>query len=150
MSLDVYLTLKDNQVPRPDKRIFVREDGQTKEISRAEWDAKNPGREPVTLESDDDSDEVYSANITHNLGKMADEAGIYEYLWRPDEVGITKASQLIDPLSIGLSTLKSYPERFKKYNPENGWGNYEGLVGFVESYLEACKQFPDADVNAWR
>jgi hypothetical protein len=25
---------------------------------------------------------VYNANITHNLGKMA-EAGLYEALWRP-------------------------------------------------------------------
>lgn len=150
MSLDVYLTLKDNQIPRPDKRIFVRENGQTKEISRAEWDTKNPGHEPVTLEPDDDSDEVYSANITHNLRKMASEAGLYEHLWRPDEIGIAKASQLINPLSVGLSTLKRYPERFKKYNPENGWGNYQGLISFVENYLEACRQFPDADVSVWR
>ena len=28
-------------------------------------------------------EEVYGANITHNLGKMAAEAGIYEALWRP-------------------------------------------------------------------
>ena len=26
---------------------------------------------------------VYGANITHNLGQMADKAGIYEALWRP-------------------------------------------------------------------
>ena len=34
---------------------------------------------------------AYSANITHNLGKMAEEAGIYKHLWRPEEIGITKA-----------------------------------------------------------
>jgi hypothetical protein len=28
-------------------------------------------------------EEMYSANITHNLGDMASEAGIYEALWRP-------------------------------------------------------------------
>ena len=27
-------------------------------------------------------DYVYQANITHNLGKMAEEAGIYKALWR--------------------------------------------------------------------
>jgi hypothetical protein len=26
---------------------------------------------------------VYNANITHNLGKMAEKAGLYETLWRP-------------------------------------------------------------------
>jgi hypothetical protein len=150
MSLDVYLTLKDNQVPRPDKKIFVRESGQTKEISRAEWDAKNPGREPVTLESDDDSDEVYSANITHNLGKMADEAGLYKYLWRPEEVGVTHARQLIDPLTDGLRGLHNDPPKFWKHNPENGWGDYAGFVRFVDAYLEACKQYPDAEVSVSR
>lgn len=29
--------------------------------------------------------ELFEANITHNLNKMAKEVGIYEYLWRPDE-----------------------------------------------------------------
>ena len=28
-------------------------------------------------------DELYSANITHNLTGMADAAGIYMHLWRP-------------------------------------------------------------------
>lgn len=31
--------------------------------------------------------EVFSANITHNLGEMADKAGIYKACWRPEEIG---------------------------------------------------------------
>ena len=149
MSLDVYLTLKGAQLPK-DKQIFIREDGMTKAISHNEWYARFPDREPVTLEPDDESDEVYSANITHNLNKMAREAGIYEHLWRPEEIGITKANQLIVPLSAGLIILRSDPERFQKLNPENGWGNYVGLVKFVENYLDACKKYPDAEVYASR
>ena len=49
-----------------------------------------------------DGDEVYSRNITHNLNKMAEAAGIYTVLWRPDENGITKAHQCIEPLRTGL------------------------------------------------
>ena len=60
---------------------------------------------------------VHSANITHNLNKMAGEAGIYKHLWRPDKIGITKAEQLVEPLRAGLEILKSDPERFKKFNP---------------------------------
>lgn len=29
---------------------------------------------------------IYDANITHNLGEMAAEAGLYEALWRPAEM----------------------------------------------------------------
>lgn len=94
--------------------------------------------------------EVYDANITHNLGKMADKAGIYEYLWRPEEKEVKVAEQLIYPLEKGLELLKKEPEYFKQFNPENGWGSYERLIEFVEKYLQACKDNPDADVRASR
>ena len=94
--------------------------------------------------------EVFSANITHNLNKMADEAGIYKHLWRPDEIGITQAGQLIEPLRRGLADLKARPEYYERFNPESGWGSYATLVRFVEEYVAACEQHPDADVGVWR
>ena len=89
----------------------------------------------------------YSRNITHNLGRMASEAGIYEHLWHPFNLGITKASALITPLRDGLELMKSDPPRFKKFNPVNGWGDYDGLVDFVKEYLAACEANPDANVT---
>ena len=94
--------------------------------------------------------EIYSDNITHNLGDMAKEAGIYMHLWRPEEIGITKANELIVPLSEGLALLKSEPERFKKYNSPNGWGMYEHFVPFVKNYLEACLKNPNAKIDISR
>lgn len=94
--------------------------------------------------------EVYSSNITHNLGKMAREAGIYEHLWRPEEIGVAKAAQLIKPLEEGLELLKREREHFEKFNAPNGWGMYEHFVPFVERYLEACRENPDADVSVSR
>lgn len=32
----------------------------------------------------EETEDVYWANITRNLNKMASEAGIYEALWRPE------------------------------------------------------------------
>lgn len=94
--------------------------------------------------------EVYSRNITHNLTEMAEEAGIYYELWRPEEKGITIAKQLIEPLTKGLDELKKAPVFFSKFNPSNRWGDYDGLVKFVEDYLNACKQCPDAEVEVSR
>jgi hypothetical protein len=96
------------------------------------------------------SETFYSFNITHNLNTMADKAGIYNHLWRPEEIGITKAHQLIEPLGKGLADLKARPDYFKQFNAENGWGVYENLVKFVEDYLEACKEYPDSNVSADR
>ena len=99
--------------------------------------------------------EVYWANITHNLGKMASKVkcgkySLYEYLWKPDEIKIKTAKQLIKPLTEGLAELKSKPKKYEKYNSPNSWGMYENFVPFVEKYLEACKENPDAEVYASR
>lgn len=152
MSLDVYLKVKSGSAGLLGSGIFIREDGQTKEISREEWDRRYPGRDPVvvTLPEGNGYSRVYDANITHNLGLMADAAGIYKHLWRPDENSITHARQLIEPLRDGLATLQSDPDRFRALNPENGWGSYEWLVEFVAGYLAACIAYPEAEVSVSR
>jgi hypothetical protein len=94
--------------------------------------------------------DVHSDNITHNLNGMANAAGIYQALWRPEEIGITHAHQLIPILEKGLEKLLADPEEYKSFNPANGWGDYEGLVTFVENYLESCRQYPDAEVEVSR
>lgn len=102
--------------------------------------------------------EVYSANITHNLGKMAARVQLrngdtlYEILWRPEHCDppYKKAEELIEPLTEAYRILVGDPEKYKKYNPENGWGTYEGLCNFVCNYRNACEQEPDADVSTCR
>ncbi len=152
MSLDVYLTMPELVKAAGGSGIFVREGGQTVEISREEWNAKHPGQEPVTFDRGEDyeTDEAYSANVTHNLGRMAEEAGIYKHLWRPDEIGVTKARQLIEPLSIGLALMKQEPQRFIALNPSNNWGSYDGFIPWIERYLEACCRYPEAEVSVSR
>lgn len=115
------------------------------------------------------SEELYWANITHNLGKMAGKAGIYEALWRPyrlrkdfketdnydeeykfEKSVVIHAKDIIDVLEKGLKKLKSKPVYFEKFNSENGWGMYEHFVPFVEKYLEACKENPEAIIEVSR
>lgn len=97
-----------------------------------------------------DKGTVFSANITHNLTGMADAAGIYEACWRPEEIGIAKAADLVEPLSKGLELLISDPDRFRQYDSPNGWGLYDNFVLWVAKYLEACRCHPDAMVETCR
>jgi len=97
-----------------------------------------------------DNEELYWANITHNLGEMADEAGIYLALWRPEDLNIDTAKALIPILTSGLNRLKNNPDYYKKYNPSNGWGKYENLVSFIKEYLEACNDNPEAIIEISR
>ncbi len=94
--------------------------------------------------------EVYECNVTHNLCAMAEEAGLYKAIWRPEELDYSRASQLVYPLSRGLTALRADPDKFKELNPENGWGDYDGLVALVEGYLQACIDNPHARVEACR
>lgn len=93
---------------------------------------------------------VFERNITHNLAEMADKAGLYKCMWRPEEIGITEAGDLILLLEAGLEKLLSDPDYYKIFNPPNGWGSYDGLVDAVTEYLQACKDAPDAEIRVGR
>jgi hypothetical protein len=100
---------------------------------------------------------LYTSNITHNLGEMANKANIYNALWRPyklhgyddkfEELDITYAKEIIDILEKGLKDMKNKPEYYKKYDSTNGWGLYIHFVPFIEKYLNACKKYPDAIIK---
>lgn len=95
-------------------------------------------------------EENYSSNITHNLTRMADAAGIYEALWRPEEIGITEAHQLIEPLTKAVADMKANPEKYKEFNATNGWGTYEQFIPWIEQYLTACIEYPNSIVEVSR
>jgi hypothetical protein len=99
---------------------------------------------------------VYSGNVTHNLGKMAGEVKLsndktlYDILWRPEEHGFYFAREISELLDEGWNILLSDPEKYKRYNPENGWGSYEGLCDFVYKYRNACWDNPEAELSVSR
>ncbi len=104
----------------------------------------------LCYKNDEHFTEVFERNITHNLGEMAEKAGIYKALWRPEEDGFVKAKDIIEILEKGLKLLKGNPKKFEKYNSPNGWGMYEHFVPFVEAVLEACKEYPNAIIEVSR
>jgi len=99
---------------------------------------------------------VFSLNITHNLGKMAGEVQLsngktlYDVLWRPDENDYYTAEDISELLDEGWNILLSDPEKYKKFNPENGWGEYDGLCNFVYEYRNACWDRPSAELRISR
>lgn len=97
-----------------------------------------------------DGEDVFWHNITHNLGRMASEAGFYKQLWRPEENEIETAGQLAPHIEDGLRRLKCSPKKYKKFNSDNAWGTYEDFVPWLEKLLAACKEYPDAIVRVSR
>lgn len=134
------------------------------DLIRKRWISYDEGK---THEEEEEI--VYSANITHNLNKMATAAGLYEALWRPyllkteidfgddyqaewefEESQTILAKELIPAIENGLKALKADPEGYKKFDSPNGWGVYDNFVPFVENYLNACKEYPEAIVKTCR
>ena len=93
---------------------------------------------------------VFRANITHNLAKMAEAANIYYELWRPDAIEITQAKELIEPLTKAIEDMKKHKEQYEKNNSPNGWGLYDNFVPWLERYIEACKEYPNAIIEVSR
>ncbi len=121
-----------------------------------------------TLEPQRES--LYWANITHNLGKMAKEAGIYEALWRPyllkegynipesdyqaeykfEEENPVRGYEIIPVIEKGLEDMIARPAHYKTFDSPNGWGLYKHFVPFIEKYLEALKEYPESFVECSR
>jgi hypothetical protein len=93
------------------------------------------------------SEEVYNSNITHNLNKMAAEAGIYRLLWYPEEEDITYAEQLIEPLEKAIEDMESRPEHYKTFDSPNGWGLYVNFLPWLKRLLDACVKHPDSTIR---
>lgn len=156
MSLNIWLVDPKTTMTRPANRIFVRENGQTVELSNEEWNLRFPDRpilpNSIYKKTLEETAEVWSGNITYNLGRMARQLtwgkrpSLYDVLWNPVEHHCLVARDIIPFLKEALYRLKFDPEYYKRFNPPNGWGTYEVLVDFVQSYLMACRQFPDATI----
>lgn len=94
--------------------------------------------------------DVFEANITHNLTRMADEAGLYRPLWEPETLGVDYAGDLVGVLQDGISKLAKDREHFEQFNPPNGWGDYDSLLGFAKECLRACREYPNARIRVCR
>ncbi len=94
--------------------------------------------------------QVYDCNITHNLGAMAAAAGIYGCLWRPEENGIRTAEDMVGLLEAGIAWLETHEAEARAMEPENKWGTYDDFLKFCRNTLSACREYPDATVEASR
>lgn len=148
MSLDIYIRLKKGEIAKRSTGIYVRDNGKNRELTLEEALERYPDanvKEHVEI-----TNELWHGNITHNLNKMAMAVNLdgrgkeyfYEMLWHPEDLEIDPRGNcrlMLLELEEGLAILKEQPDKFKAYNPENGWGNYEGLVNFVEDYANALE-----------
>ena len=91
--------------------------------------------------------EVFELNITHNLGEMADKAGLYSPMWG-DSCEI--AMEVVSAMEAGIEYMENNETDLKDLNPKNGWGAYEVLLKSANEYLKACRAYPKAKIHRWK
>lgn len=162
MSLDLYIK-SNTPVLHRGTGIFIREDGETKELKTKEEVLKYFQANPEDIEETSYEDHIYfHINITHNLTNMASQCKtmglcinynpdkkdiltLYDLLWHPKDnlnIEVPTLEYLTDIITCYKKLLEC-PEYFKKYNPENGWGTYEQLVKRTKEYIIALTKISD-------
>lgn len=155
MSLDITI-ISPEPIKKKRTGVYVRINGRTCELTKEEAIAHFPDVDPNSIiEEEIETNEFWYGNITHNLCQMAEDClsfeeeyqhyNLYDLLWRDTQVPFTGVylNIYIAHLAYCLYVLKNDPDHFKKFNPENGWGNYEQLVNFVEEFIKALVTMPE-------
>ncbi len=89
--------------------------------------------------------EIYSNNVTYNLSDMY-------YKAIDKEKGYYKLHEMEckDALPIiknAIKDLEAKPDEYKKLNPKNGWGTYEGLLRGLKDLEFIAAENPDAIIE---
>lgn len=149
MSLDITI-ISPEPIKKKSTGIYARINGQTRELTKEEAIKRFPGVDPDSIiEEEIETNEFWHGNITHNLAKMATQVcdsdenySLYDLLWRDTRFNESKF-YYIKNLADCLDRLLESPKYFKKFNPPNGWGTYEQLVSFTESFIKALVTMPE-------
>jgi len=50
---------------------------------------------------------------------------------------------------LTIPVVRSY-EHYRQFDASNGWGKYKDFVPWLSKYLQACKDYPDANIHVSR
>lgn len=98
----------------------------------------------------DETGILFKANITHNLGRMAQCCGVYYACWRPEEINCEKAKHILPMLTDGIEVLVEYREWYEEFDSPNGWGTYEQFLPWLKEYASMCEKYPEAHIYVSR
>ena len=84
----------------------------------------------------------YGAYYTYNVSPM-----YYDAFETEDGIRVLDGLSGLECQRIlenAIQNFKNKKEEYKKMNPENGWGNYEGALELLHKLLVWCIEAPNA------
>jgi hypothetical protein len=104
---------------------------------------------PAAVDPDEEA-VCWEGNYTSNAAAMWHRAigvlGLGDVI---DTLG-QRAEHLIPELARAIDRMRDNPDDYRELEPENGWGDYEGALAFLEGIERACRNYPMARVRASR
>ena len=90
----------------------------------------------------EETEVAYVGSYTYNVGDMYREALGFSL----GELDGKNACDSLDILDKGIKDMQANPDKYKKMNPENGWGNYEGALEYLLNIRHQCHRYPKCTI----
>lgn len=89
--------------------------------------------------------EIYERNVTYNLADMY-------YKCIDEKQGFKKLNKMnckeaLPIIHTAIQDMLNNTEEYKKLNPKNGWGSYEGLLETLQGMKSCCENNPDGIIH---
>jgi len=88
---------------------------------------------------------IYDTNITYNLADMY-------YKCIDKEKGFKKldgmnCKEALPIINNAIQDMLNNADEYRKLNPKNGWGSYEGLLSSLQEMRNCCENNPDGIID---
>jgi hypothetical protein len=83
---------------------------------------------------------------TYNLTPMWAEA-LPTLMESSRDLDGRKCADLLEALDAGLLDAVKNASKYRKLNPSNGWGDYEGFLEIFIKFVGLCNQYPSGIVR---
>lgn len=91
--------------------------------------------------------EIYEGNVTYNLADMYYKCIDKEEGFRKLDGMNCKQALLI--INNAIQDMLNNSDEYRKLNPKNGWGSYEGLLKVLQDLRACCENNPDGKINVY-
>ena len=92
-----------------------------------------------------DVEVIEVGNYTYNVSKMYIEA-IGKTLGEFHEM---QSLDAVETLRSGVVEMISNPDKYRAMNPVNGYGNYEGALKYLQTFLHECEKNPNSIIEVY-
>lgn len=89
--------------------------------------------------------EILEKNVTYNLADMYYKCIDKEKGFKKLDGMNCKEALLI--INNAIQDMLNNADEYRKLNPANGWGSYEGLLKVLQDMRNCCESNPDGIIN---